>query len=49
MISHSHIHQEINKLKSYIQRWKGVGVYQEHCNKWATYIEAYEALLNDAR
>jgi hypothetical protein len=38
------IEGEIQKLKELIDKLKGVGCYQSHCEKWALYIEAYEIL-----
>ncbi len=40
------IEGEIQKLKELIDKLKGVGCYQPHCEKWALYIyiEAYEIL-----
>lgn len=43
-ISEDQLDQEIELLKQNIYRFRGVGVYQEACERWQHWINAYQAL-----
>ena len=39
------IEQEIETVQGWIDHAKGVGCYHSNCETWATYVRAYERIL----
>jgi uncharacterized protein YukE len=39
------IEQEIEAVKGYIERCKGVGTYHDNCVIWGHHLNAYERIL----
>jgi hypothetical protein len=38
------VDDEIDKLRELVDKFKGVGVYQDYVVRWSHYIEAFEIL-----